>query len=800
MTKRKLLTGLVLAGLLTAGFGSSVLPASATDCTVTATLVGGQQVSFQVPPGTPVSAVALPAGATGVSESCPPPASSAPTTTTAPSSPTPNPPPQPTPRPKGPATVFTGQPGAPSSGKAQKTTGTQQTKPQANTQGAGGGAKTAPVPSPTVPAPLPGPSNPTFSFALPNPAALGVPDFFIQKFRVPLFLLPIYQAAGTEYGVPWQILAAINEIETDYGRDLSVSSANAEGWMQFLPSTWAIYGVDANQDGKKDPYNPADAIFAAARYLKAAGAQKDLRGSIFAYNHATWYVDSVILRAKLIGGMPDRLIGSLTGLTQGHFPVPAKATYADDALTAAKPAAGKPKPPLGVNIFAKAGAPVIAVQDGKITRVGVSKTLGNYIQLQDAYGNIYTYSGLRNVSSTYPVPKPQVTTSSQVAKQLHISQASATTDPAPSVPATAGHQPALPATTAPAAAPQAPAPSAAFADGATKERLFASPARPAAYTAGGRAQIQTQGQTLPSTESLSSYFTQVFGLGHADVLLKPLRTGSAVIAGTILGRIGQVTPGVSPHVLFQVRPAGHGAPLVDPKPVLDGWKLLESTAIYRAANQNPFLGANAKNPTIGQVLLMSKEALQQRVLADPSISIYSCGRLDIAGGAIDRRILGTLEFLAASGLRPTVSALKCGPSASTPTALTPAAAADATQRASGNGVDIAAVNGIPILGHQGPGSIADITIRQLLTLQGIFKPQQIISLMTYPGTDNTQAMPDHNNRVHVGFEPLYSTDPKLAGQINSVLQPNQWIKLIDRLRQIQNPVVSPTPSKAAIGG
>ena len=60
-----------------------------------------------------------------------------------------------------------------------------------------------------------------------------------------------------------------------------------------MPSTWDMYGVDGNRDGLKDPYNPVDAIFAAARYLKAAGAEQDLRGAIFAYNHADWYVDSV---------------------------------------------------------------------------------------------------------------------------------------------------------------------------------------------------------------------------------------------------------------------------------------------------------------------------------------------------------------------------------------------------------------------------------------------------------------------------------------------------------------------------
>ena len=72
-------------------------------------------------------------------------------------------------------------------------------------------------------------------------------------YRIPLFLLPIYQAAAVQYGVPWQILAAINEIETDYGTDQSVSTAGAVGWMQFMPATWLQYGVDALNAGYADP-------------------------------------------------------------------------------------------------------------------------------------------------------------------------------------------------------------------------------------------------------------------------------------------------------------------------------------------------------------------------------------------------------------------------------------------------------------------------------------------------------------------------------------------------------------------
>ena len=157
------------------------------------------------------------------------------------------------------------------------------------------------------PAARPTPANPNYSLATPGAAPIGVPNFFIDKFRIPPFLLPVYQAAGIEYGVRWEVLAAINEIETDYGRNLNVSSAGALGWMQFMPATWEQYGVDANRDGLKDPFNPVDAIFAAARYLRAAGAETDVRKAIFAYNHADWYVDSVLMRARLIGGLPVQL-------------------------------------------------------------------------------------------------------------------------------------------------------------------------------------------------------------------------------------------------------------------------------------------------------------------------------------------------------------------------------------------------------------------------------------------------------------------------------------------------------------
>jgi hypothetical protein len=118
--------------------------------------------------------------------------------------------------------------------------------------------------------------------------------------RPPSFLIPIYMEAGHKYGVPWEVLAAINAIETDYGQNLNTSSAGAVGWMQFEPSTWAKYGVAVDGHSEPNPYDPRDAIFAAAKYLAAAGAQQDVAKAVYAYNHASWYVDEVMSRAHAI--------------------------------------------------------------------------------------------------------------------------------------------------------------------------------------------------------------------------------------------------------------------------------------------------------------------------------------------------------------------------------------------------------------------------------------------------------------------------------------------------------------------
>ena len=817
MRRRKGIIALIAA---TVGLGVAAIPASAELHSVTVVLITGQRIQVQVdvPAGTPVSQVAIP-GITGtikevidngvvtVPTPSATPALPVPTVPAAPGTPTPTS----TPTPDG-----NEKPGAPnrtqggskpdSSTRAREDEGNQsfatgnlngkkiKSKVEKTARKKARKLKATVKPGRTVEG-APTQDNPTFSLAMPGAAPIGVPNFFIDKFRIPPFLLPLYQAAGIEYGVRWEVLAAINEIETDYGRNLNVSSAGALGWMQFMPATWEQYGVDANKDELKDPYNPADAIFAAARYLKAAGAETDIRKAIFAYNHADWYVDSVLMRARLIGGLPSNFVGSLTGLTQGHFPVAARATYADDLTEQDAKKASKrsrkagnralvvegAKHRRGIKVFARRGAPVIAVNDGKVIRVGETKRLGRFVQFQDVYGNTYTYGRLAKVAKTYPAPRERTTTRKAVAKELSLPAK----DAKPTAPASATTQRAT------KRSKPAPATRKAARPAATKQRLFANPDRPRAGRAGGAQQLFERTGKIDGGSTFKAYFTKVFGLNRKDVRIKKLRPGSKIVAGTVLGRIGKVSETQAAHMLFEIRPAGRGAPRIDPKPILDGWKLLESTAIYRAAGKNPFFGPDAKTPSIGQILLMSKEALVQHVLANPRIEVYECGREDIRTGQIDRRVLATLEFLAASGFRPTVTSTKCGHGFLT-------SSGNVSQHSSGNAVDIAKINGIPIMGNQGKGSITELVVRRLLTLQGTMTPDQIITLMTFEGADNTLAMGDHADHIHIGWKPLYGTNSKAAKQVNAVLKPNQWIKLIDRLEEIDNPTVRLQPSKHAL--
>jgi cell wall-associated NlpC family hydrolase len=124
----------------------------------------------------------------------------------------------------------------------------------------------------------------------------------VQIAGIPAQYLQLFQAAGARYGVPWAVLAALAKVECDDGQDPdpsctqegAVNYAGAGGPMQFLAPTWAAYAVDGDGDGRTDRWNAADAIFTAANYLHATGAPKELQRAIFAYNHSSAYVETVL--------------------------------------------------------------------------------------------------------------------------------------------------------------------------------------------------------------------------------------------------------------------------------------------------------------------------------------------------------------------------------------------------------------------------------------------------------------------------------------------------------------------------
>ena len=121
----------------------------------------------------------------------------------------------------------------------------------------------------------------------------GQPDSYIQ----------LFQASAKDYcpGLSWTVLAAIGQIESADGTNEGPSSAGALGPMQFLPSTWAVWGIDAfGQTGTPNVMNPYDAVASAARLLCADGAAaggQSLATAIFDYNHAQWYVREVLALA-----------------------------------------------------------------------------------------------------------------------------------------------------------------------------------------------------------------------------------------------------------------------------------------------------------------------------------------------------------------------------------------------------------------------------------------------------------------------------------------------------------------------
>ena len=122
-----------------------------------------------------------------------------------------------------------------------------------------------------------------------------------EQLRYPQ-LRALWQRAGARYGIPWQVLAAINKVESNFGRNMGPSSAGAIGWMQFMPSTWAALGRRRQRRRRRRPVERRgrDLRCGALPRGARAGPRTSPR-AVFSYNHAHWYVDEVLQLAQLFG-------------------------------------------------------------------------------------------------------------------------------------------------------------------------------------------------------------------------------------------------------------------------------------------------------------------------------------------------------------------------------------------------------------------------------------------------------------------------------------------------------------------
>ncbi len=256
--------------------------------------------------------------------------------------------------------------------------------------------------------------------------------------------LPIYQEAGKKYGVPWPILAAIHKIETDFGRNQSVSPVGARGHMQFMDKTWlgwsysggtrlgdlpdhvnitdpeqiekyGGYGVDADGDGKADPYDPEDAIHATAKYLAANHKPGDdwfkRGGAVWQYNHD---YENYVLKVKQYAeafARPVLPAGSAAADGQFLWPVPG------GKITSSF---GHRLHPLkkvyrmheGVDIGKELGAPILASESGVVVESRPADGYGWVIVIDhgNGYQSLYAHMEEKDVKVRVrqPVKKGQM--------------------------------------------------------------------------------------------------------------------------------------------------------------------------------------------------------------------------------------------------------------------------------------------------------------------------------------------------------------------------------------------------------
>jgi hypothetical protein len=235
---------------------------------------------------------------------------------------------------------------------------------------------------------------------------------------IPPGLVDIYRKAQARYGVAWSVLAAINSVETGFGRDVRVSPAGAVGWMQIMPATWSGtgnpnarndkaspavdtdphrisqyggYGVDADGDGAANPYSPADAIFSAAHILQKNGFLNDPEQAIYRYNQDYSYVRKVLDLAARFGSMAPAADGDPV------WPVPPNFREIES------PFGSRPDPfdysedyHYGIDIAVPEGTPVYAVAGGQAIFAGNEQGYGRCVQIRHS-GYITLYGHLSDL-------------------------------------------------------------------------------------------------------------------------------------------------------------------------------------------------------------------------------------------------------------------------------------------------------------------------------------------------------------------------------------------------------------------
>jgi hypothetical protein len=607
------------------------------------------------------------------------------------------------------------------SGKSEAGFGKEGEGANGNGEGAGkGGPTTVPAGTPNGVAPAPQTAGEEAGVLATLLAGSTVSAQALDFYRIPLFLLPVYQAAAFQYDVPWQILAGINEIETDYGTDLSVSSAGALGWMQFMPGTWLQYGVDATDAGYADPYNPVDAIFAAARYLHAAGASHNLRAAIFSYNHSQEYVESVLLRARLVASYPSSAIATLTGLVDGRAPTAGarlapgvKAVLEAQAAgmvavggssnaTAGAVPAGLPPAPAVAGAQASGGA-----QQGAAGTPGAANgSTGSAAAGAGQTAHADSAADSPATPGSTPAPSPRVAAARAQAAANAPAKPSQLVEllgepGAPVVAAQDGrvehlghsralgrylvlrdiygdvftyaglgsiaprYRPTVPSVKPRIAPSREPTPTRAATAGHQSPLTLKVKAHAAQALAPVTAPVESEGATAPA------------GMGRARLFARPdnpVARAAAHVAGSASGSGGWVALRAG-SIVSKGTVLGHldtppGAsagqlrfavrPAGD-SATIDPQPLLQNWRQLDAALHPK--GSKGTDTLLGatavDALSMSKGALERAVLADPGIQLDACARRDIAGGTVGKRVLAALLFLSRSGLQPTVSGLRC---------------------------------------------------------------------------------------------------------------------------------------------